>query len=133
MRLPAASKKSLINLTPLIDMVFILLIFFMLASNFVEWKYIELGVSVVDELVVDHDQVSIVRIAENDRYYLNKIELPLDEVIAKIRDRVRINVDHSIVVQPTNNTRLQSMVNVLDRLQQFTGNNISIAKQGDKI
>lgn len=133
MRLPAASKKSLINLTPLIDMVFILLIFFMLASNFVEWKYIELGIGEADELVVDHDQVSIVQIADNNSYYLNKIELPLDEVIAKIRNRVRMNVDHPIVVQPANNTSLQSMVNVLDRLQQFTGKNISIAKQKDKI
>ena len=133
MRLPAASKKSLINLTPLIDMVFILLIFFMLASNFVEWKYIELGVGETDELIVDHDQVSIVQITDNNRYYLNKIELSLDEVIAKIRHRVRMDVDHPVVVQPANNTSLQSMVNVLDRLQQFTGKNISIAKQKDKV
>ncbi|NVK20361.1 MAG: biopolymer transporter ExbD [Methylocystaceae bacterium] len=30
--------KRLISLTPLIDVVFILLVFFMISSNFVEWK-----------------------------------------------------------------------------------------------
>ncbi|MDP7242489.1 MAG: biopolymer transporter ExbD, partial [Rhodospirillales bacterium] len=35
----------LISLTPLIDVVFILLVFFMLASSFLDWRSIDLTVS----------------------------------------------------------------------------------------
>ena len=129
MHLPSASKKTLINLTPLIDMVFILLIFFMLASNFVEFNYISLDLGEAEELLMDHDRVSIVQINANGRHYLNDIEMSLDEIIATIRDRVRINVDHPVIVQPTDTVSLQSMIDVLDRLQKFTGSNISLARQ----
>ena len=35
----------LISLTPLIDVVFILLVFFMLASSFLDWRSVDLTVS----------------------------------------------------------------------------------------
>jgi biopolymer transport protein ExbD len=38
-------NKPLISLTPLIDVVFILLIFFMLASSFMDWRSIEISVA----------------------------------------------------------------------------------------
>ena len=38
----APSRRRLISLTPLIDVVFILLIFFMLASSFLDWRAIGL-------------------------------------------------------------------------------------------
>ncbi len=128
MNLPAIKRKSLVNLTPLIDMVFILLIFFMLASNFVEWNYIELGVGESEELLVDYDQASIIQIAENHVFYLNEAALPLDTIISKVRNRVRSDINHPIVVQPSASTKLQAMVNVLDQLQNFSGHNISVAR-----
>src|SRR5690606_18422295 len=38
----AARRRSTISLTPLIDVVFILLVFFMLASSFLDWRAIDL-------------------------------------------------------------------------------------------
>ena len=35
-------RRNLISLTPLIDVVFILLVFFMLASSFLDWRSITL-------------------------------------------------------------------------------------------
>ena len=39
----AQKKRPLISLTPLIDVVFILLVFFMLASSFLDWRSIDLS------------------------------------------------------------------------------------------
>ena len=38
----ASRRRALIGLTPLIDVVFILLVFFMLASSFLDWRAIDL-------------------------------------------------------------------------------------------
>ncbi|MGK0476314.1 MAG: biopolymer transport protein ExbD, partial [Oleispira sp.] len=43
-------QRNLISLTPLIDVVFILLVFFMLTSSFVEWKFIDLGIGEANAL-----------------------------------------------------------------------------------
>jgi len=37
-----ARRKTIISLTPLIDVVFILLVFFMLASSFMDWRTLSL-------------------------------------------------------------------------------------------
>ncbi len=39
------ARRPLISLTPLIDVVFILLVFFMLASSFLQWRVIDVSAS----------------------------------------------------------------------------------------
>lgn len=127
MLLPAAPRKSLVNLTPLIDVVFILLIFFMLASNFIRWHYIELSVGEVAEIEINHDDVSIITIKHNNTFLLNDAELPLDQIISKVRQRVRNHLDHPIAIHPDKDTQVQAVVDVLSRLKDFAGSNISMA------
>ena len=38
-----SKRKAVISLTPLIDVVFILLVFFMLSSSFLDWRHQPLG------------------------------------------------------------------------------------------
>ena len=128
MQLYQARKKSLVNLTPLIDVVFILLIFFMLASNFIRWHYIELSIGDVSELEIGSQDISMIEIDKDQSYFLNGKKLPLDTIISKMRTQVRKNIEHPIVVQPKEGAKVQAMVNVLNLLQDFAGNNISIAK-----
>ncbi len=128
MQLSSPNKKSLVNLTPLIDVVFILLIFFMLASNFIRWHYIELSVGEASEIEIDHQKISIISINPDSSYALNEKPLPIDIIMTSVREQVSKNIEHPIVVQPKEGTDVQAMVNVLNRLKNFAGNNISIAK-----
>jgi biopolymer transport protein ExbD len=133
MQLTQARRKSLVNLTPLIDVVFILLIFFMLASNFIQWHYIELAVDYASDIQIDHKKMSIIIINPDKTYSLNKQSLPIDSIISKVREQVRNNIDHPIIVQPKEGTDVQAMVNVLNLLKDFAGNNISVAKPADNV
>ena len=128
MQLSSPSKKSLVNLTPLIDVVFILLIFFMLASNFIRWHYIELSVGDASDMEIDHQKISIIAIHSDKSYTLNEQRLPIDAIIIKVREQVRNNIEHPVVIQPKEGTDVQTMVNILNRLKDFAGNNISVAK-----
>ena len=40
---PPARRRSLVSITPLVDVVFILLFFFMLASSFDRWQQVRAG------------------------------------------------------------------------------------------
>ncbi|MFK7793737.1 MAG: ExbD/TolR family protein [Gammaproteobacteria bacterium] len=128
MQLSTPRRKSLVNLTPLIDVVFILLIFFMLASNFIRWHYIELSVGDASDAEVDHQKISIITINPDESYTLNEQQLPINAIILKVREKLRHNIEHPIVVKPEQGTDVQTMVNVLNRLKDFAGNNISVAK-----
>ena len=128
MQLSQPRKKSLVNLTPLIDVVFILLIFFMLASNFVRWHTIELTVGEASEVEIDPLALSIVSIAKDSSYMLNKQTMPLNEIMSALHNKISKDSSHPIVVQPEQGANVQAMVDLLNLLKVFSSENISIAK-----
>ncbi len=60
---------------------------------------------------------------------MNKDLLPIENIISEVRQRVRVDLEHPIVIQPSQNTNVQAVVDVLNMLKDFAGSNISIAKQ----
>ena len=93
-------KHSLISLTPLIDVVFILLIFFMLASSFAEWQFIELSVGEAEEIRVDSRRASTIKLVSDDTFTLNDKEMGIVEIVSIVRERCRVNINHPIIIQP---------------------------------
>ncbi len=128
MQLSLPRKKSLVNLTPLIDVVFILLIFFMLASNFVRWHYIELSVGEVEDVEIDQKKLSIIKITSDGQYKLNGKIMLFDSVVLNIRKQIHHDANHPIIVQPEKGANVQAMVDVLNSLKNFASDNISVAK-----
>lgn len=128
MQLSSPRKKSLINLTPLIDIVFILLIFFMLATNFMRWHTLELSVGEASEIEIDPLAVSIVSIKADASYALNKTPMALNEIISLLRSKISNRPDHPIVIQPEKGANVQAMVDVLNMVKGFAGDNVSVAK-----
>ena len=121
-------KHSLISLTPLIDVVFILLIFFMLASSFAEWQFIELSVGNTEEIRADSLRTSRIKLVSDDSFMLNDKEMRIVEIVSIVRERCRVNINHPIIIQPHEGVSLQSLVTILDQLNEFAGKNVSLAK-----
>jgi len=75
-----------INITPLLDIVFIMLIFFIVTSTFIK----EPGVKVVrPDVKTGEEQRPIsllVAVDENDRIWINKEQVELSEVAAKVKE-----------------------------------------------
>jgi biopolymer transport protein ExbD len=124
------TKRTFVNLTPLIDVVFILLIFFMLASNFSEWQFIELGIGETDEMRVDSRSTSTIKLKPEGIYELNDAEMDVTKIIATVRERCRINISHPVIIQPYEGVALQSLVSLLDEINKFADKNVSLAKAG---
>ena len=123
------TKRAIVNLTPLIDVVFILLIFFMLASSFADWQFIELTVGEAEEMRMDSLSSSIIKLKNNESYELNDTEMPINEIIAIVEQRCRTNENHPIVIQPSEGVALQPLVSLLDKINEFAVKNVSLAKE----
>ena len=125
----SSPKKSLISLTSLIDVVFILLIFFMLSSSFIQWNYITLGTSQSDEIASTDNQHSLIQISKNQKYRLDKKIISLDIIIDRIKQQIALNENHVILVQPDEGVVLQELVIVLDSLGKITTTNVSLVQE----
>ena len=73
MQLDVPRKRRLsLGLTPLIDVVFILLIFFMLATTFMEWREVPLVLAgQAGETSDSHTAVAVVRIEATGNIWLD--------------------------------------------------------------
>ncbi|MDX1606672.1 MAG: biopolymer transporter ExbD, partial [Candidatus Competibacterales bacterium] len=81
------SRRRIISLTPLIDVVFILLFFFMLASSFIQWRSIDLGLAGAEAGARPLAGTVLVRIRADGSLDLNAAPVSLAELEARLRTR----------------------------------------------
>lgn len=116
-------RRAQISLTPLIDVVFILLVFFMLASNFTQLRAIEVITPAAASGLASGSEALLVRVYTDERVELNGRLLVLDELQGQVRQAAQ---GRAVLVQPMEEARLQTLVNVLERLAGIP--NVSLVK-----
>ena len=122
-------RRALISLTPLIDVVFILLVFFMLASSFLEWRAIDLdaplqaahGASAEGALLVEIRPEGLRLAAE---------PLSLDTLAARVGARLAARPEQRVLIEPAAGVSLQRTVEVLDRLKAAGVADMSLIRDG---
>lgn len=117
MRLDLApqTRKRAIGLTPLIDVVFILLLFFMLASQFHQWRALTLNAPARGQAVSPAPAV-LVRVHGEGRIDLDGDLIEPAGLSAKLADLKRLHPDLAVEVVSDPGVPLQALVTVFDRL-----------------
>lgn len=108
-------KRRRVSLTPLIDVVFNLLLFFMLASSLSMWHGIDLATG-SERAEEDEAPAAEVRLRRDGllEYDGERHELdPLGERLAKALEEERIS---SVILRADNGVRLARLVDTFDRL-----------------
>ena len=122
------NKRTLISLTPLIDVVFILLVFFMLATNLSRYASVSLNV-VQDEEVMDLEQTSsIIEISSKGKIHFDQNEVEISILKELIQKKLQKNSKHIFFIKPTEQTTIQNTILVLDELVPIAPNNISFLR-----
>jgi biopolymer transport protein ExbD len=116
-------RRAIISLTPLIDVVFILLIFFMLASSFMDWRILSLGVAraggtggMTGALLVE---------VRKDGLRLSGRTLSNDELISTLSSRFKKDPAQRVLIKPEDGVPLQDAVNLIDRIAAAGGRDVS--------
>ena len=121
------ARRPLVSLTPLIDVVFILLIFFMLASSFLEWRAIALNAPPPAGGAGAMEGALLVEVMP-DRVRLAGETLSLDALAGRIAKRVAQAPERRVVIKPAKGVSLQQAVQVLDRLTLAGAGNLSLVR-----
>lgn len=123
-----------IDLTPMLDVVFILLIFFVVTATFLSETAISAASSDNNENETppeDQDNRNILfEIGPNDEIILNGNPRPV------IATQIRSNIDRlkaenpqaSVIIQPNNDSSVSTMVMIMDAARQAGMANISIVE-----
>lgn len=125
LRSRALARRRAISLTPLIDVVFILLVFFMLASSFLDWRHIALqtpsgpaaGASMTGALLIE---------VRHDAVRLAGETLPLDVLVERVTMRLAEDPGRRVLIAPAPGVSLQRAIDVLDRLSAAGAVDISL-------
>lgn len=124
------SAVRLVRLTPLIDIVFILLVFFMLASSFMDWRSIALGTpSAQSAAGSSMEGAMLLRVHEGGQVDLSGRRMSVEELGAALSTDLQQDPDRRILVRPMNQVPLQQTVRVLDEISAAGGRNIALSEQ----
>ncbi|MDD3631212.1 MAG: biopolymer transporter ExbD [Atribacterota bacterium] len=122
------SKTLKFDLTPLIDVVFQLLIFFMLTTTFIN---VESGVKVDlpsgDFAAVSEKRNVVVTITENNVLYLNNHLVDPNYLTEKLRDETKDNPNPLVVLEADQNVTHGKVVRVMDLIKKSGIERIAIA------
>lgn len=125
-----ARKRPLISLTPLIDVVFILLIFFMLASSFLDWRAIDLDAPVQASGAAASTEGALLVEIKPDGIRLAAEQVTLDTLAGRVAERLAVKPDQHILIKPSEGVPLQRTVDVLDRLKAIGVADMSLIRDG---
>ena len=124
------SKTLFIGLTPLIDVVFILFVFFLLSSSFAQWNTIQL--SVVPSLNQENSTVKIstskITLISSTSVLLDNTFRPFSDILKILQKRIENSPQHTVLIETVNDMNLQDFVTKLKQLQFVAGKNLILVK-----
>jgi len=122
-------KKVKIQLTiaPLIDVVFLLLIFFMLSSHFVTQPGIKLTLPTAVTSKLHPEEDIIISITQDNNLYLNNAEVTLDNLLERLRLKVGETKKKTVIIKADEKIDLGLAVKVMDIAEQAEAEGLIIS------
>ena len=128
--IPSPPKRRL-SLTPLIDVVFILLLFFMLASSFIEWREIDLNVAGSNTKDQKTLKPMLIRVTERG-LILNGTSIEKEDLLHQLSKELVTNPELAVVLQPQPAVSLQKLVTLMDKLRETGARQVSFMRDSEK-
>ncbi len=123
-----AGRRRLIDLTPLIDMVFILLVFFMLSATASSWDAILLGAPVRASDQNTGPPALLVDIQKDGGVMLDQKPATAAALPGLLRTALQAAADRPVVVRPARGVPLQRIVTLLDDLSAIPVKSVSLMR-----
>ena len=127
-------KKNIeINVAPLIDIVFLLLIFFMLTSEFTDFKTIDMiSPNQSSTNIQNNDLPIIINLSENGLIEIDKIEIKLEDLSETIQMKLLNSNNKKIVISTLNKTKINNLIIVVDTIRSLGIENIALITKEKK-
>ncbi len=111
-------KKLTINLTSLIDVLFILIIFFTVSSTFLEQPGIELNLPEAKSSEGHTVQKVIIYVDKDKNVFLNNEIVSMNNLVSEVKKLADLQKDKSIVLKADSEVSHGLIIQIMDNLRQ---------------
>lgn len=131
MNLKPRTREDLeVNVTPLIDVVFLLLIFFMITTTFVTESALELTLpEASNEPVAQQDDHTEITVTHTGKFYVNEVELVNNQLITLMSQlqKLKLDPEKPIIIRADANVDYKFVVRAMDAAGQLGLTKIALA------
>jgi biopolymer transport protein ExbD len=126
------STLSEINVTPLLDLAFVLLIIFMITTPLLENSMkLVIPSSSAANAPISKAQVQTISIDRDETIRMNNEIVGADSLAARLLELKRANPDVAIVIRPDRELPVQKLVTLMDSLQRAEITKVGIATKAE--
>mgnify|MGYP003573697681 FL=1 len=129
--LVAEEEENEINLTPMLDVVFIMLIFFIVTASFIKEAGIDVDRPDAPTAESQDDAAILIAISANDEIWIDRRETEPNAVRGMIERLHAENPKGSIVIQADEESTNEMLVIVMEAAKQAGVSNVAIAALTD--
>ncbi|MCC5860619.1 MAG: biopolymer transporter ExbD [Gammaproteobacteria bacterium] len=122
-------EENEINITPMLDVVFIMLIFFIVTASFVKEAGIDVNRPDAQTAVRQERANILIAISENNEIWIDRRQVDPRALRANIERLHAENPEGSVVIQADKRAVTETLIQVMDASRQAGVFNVSIAAQ----
>ncbi len=122
-----ARIHSHLDIAPLIDIVFLLLVFFMLTSTFMVPEAIELELPESNSATATQTTPIVVSLDQKGQLALNGERIELARLRAAIEPLLKQDAESPVTLKSDAHAEVQQLLKVMDEIRAAGGGNISLA------
>ncbi|MFD2632174.1 ExbD/TolR family protein [Idiomarina piscisalsi] len=120
-------EESNIDMTPMLDVVFIMLIFFIVTASFVKEAGIDVNRPDAATAVQKNRANILVAISDNNEIWINKRQVDVRAVQANIERLYAENPQGSVVIQADEESNTRVLIKVMDAARSAGVYDVSVA------
>ena len=128
-RRAATREDAEINITPMLDIVFIMLIFFIVTTSFTK----ETGATIIkpmaEQAVALRNGTILIGIRSNDDIWMNKRQIEMREVRSLVERAKAENPEGSVVIVADKDSRIGIVTQVMDQVRLAGVEGIAISAE----
>jgi biopolymer transport protein ExbD len=118
------SSDDDVNLTPMLDVVFILLIFFIVTAQFIREPGVDINRQEVENLNKQNPLGILIALDSESKIWINKKEVSLQEVGFEIRELREDNPKGKLVFQVDQSSEAGTMIDLIEIINKEDGQNV---------
>lgn len=126
------STLSEINITPLLDLAFVLLIIFMITTPLLENSVnLVIPSSGVSNAPVNSAQVQTISLDRQERIRFNNELVDAETLLTRLTELKRVNPDAAVVIRPDRELPVQKLIALMDTLQRAQITKVGVATKAE--
>ena len=120
-------EETQIDLTPMLDVVFIMLIFFIVTSTFVKDSGVDVSRPSAETAVVAKSNSIQIGITDANKIYMDKRLIDKRAVRANVERGLAENPGAAVIIVADSNSKTETLIQVMDQARLAGAENVSIA------